>query len=167
MIIKKGMRTTFEYFPMNMGEFIKNCCLDDTCTLRLCEGENSAVISVEDAVKQGILNMRPRMYKALTGCKKREICILLMKSHNSMVRVITYGDVMPWFNKLLNCQYKSVCLNAGIRASDTAFDLPLLVILETGKDKVLSWMFGVLSRNPVTGGCILHEYKMTKDSIGK
>lgn len=158
------MRPTFEYYPLNMGEFIKNCGLDDTCILRLCKGGNCAVMRVESAVKQGILNMRPRMYKALTGCKKREIYAFL-QSNNSMVQVLTYGDVMPEINRILNFQYKSVCLNAGIRASDTAFDLPLLAICETGKDKVIRWMIGVLSRNPVTGGCILHEYKMTLEDM--
>lgn len=156
------MRPTFEYYPLNMGEFIKICGLDDICILKLCKGGNGAVMRVESAVKQGILNMRPRMYKALTGCKKREVYVFL-QSNSSMVQVLTYGDVMPDINKLLNCQYKSVCLNAGIRASDTAFDLPLLAIFEMGKDKVLRWMVGVLSRNPVTGGCILHEYQMTKE----
>lgn len=156
------MIPTFEYYPMNMGEFIKNCGLDDKCILMLSKGENCAIIRVEDAVKQGILNMRPRMYKALTGCKKREIYIFLLKSHNSMVQVLTYGDVMPEINRLLNLKYKSVCLNAGIRASDTSFDLPLMAICDTGKDKVIRWMIGVLSRNPVNGGCILHEYQIKK-----
>lgn len=153
------MRTTFEYYTLNMGEFIKNCGLDDTCILRLFKVGNFSVMRVESAVKHGILNMRPRMYKALTGCNKREVYVFI-QSNSSMVQVLTYGDVMPGINNLLNFQYKSVCLNAGIRASDTAFDLPLLAIMETGKDKVMSWMVGVLSRNPVTGGCILHEYKM-------
>ena len=156
------MRPTFEYYPLSMGEFIKNCGLDDTYIMRLCKVGNCAVIRVESALKQGILNMRPRMYKALTGCKKREVYVFL-QSNNSMVQVLTYGDVMPEINKLLNCKYKSVCINAGIRASDTTFDLPLLAICETGKDKVMRWMVGVLSRNPVTGGCILHEYRMTKE----
>ena len=149
---------------MNRGEFIKYYCLDDTCILRLCKGGNFAVMRVESAVKQGILNMRPRMYKALTGCKKREVYVFL-QSNSSMVQVLTYGDVMPGIKKLLNCQYKSVCLNAGIRASDTAFDLPLLAIFETGKDKVMHFMVGLLSRNSVTGGCILHEYKMTMEDV--
>ena len=156
------MRKTFEYYSLNMGEFIKNCGLDDTYIMRLCKVGNCAVMRVESAVKQGILNMNPRMYKALTGCKKREVYVFL-QSNSSMVQVLTYGDLMPEINKLLNCKYKSVCLNAGIRASDTAFDLPLLAICETGKDKVIRWMIGVLSRNPVTGGCILHEYRMTKE----
>lgn len=156
------MRPTFEYYPLSMNEFKKNCGLDDTYILRLCKGGNCAVMRVESAVKQGILNMRPRMYKALTECKKREIYVFL-QYHNSMVQVLTYGDVIPEINKILNCKYKSICLNAGIRASDTAFDLPLLLIFETGKDKVMRWMVGVLSRNPVTGGCILHEYRMTEE----
>lgn len=156
------MRPTFEYYPMNMGEFIKSNILDDTYILKLCKGGNAAVIRIEQAVNLGILNMSPRMYKALTGCKKREVYVFL-QSNSSIVQVLTYGDVMPEINKLINCKYKSVCLNAGIRASDTAFDLPLLAILETGKDKVIRWMIGVLSRNPVTGGCILHEYMMTNE----
>ena len=156
------MRPTFEYYPLNMEEFIKNCGLDDTFILRLCKVGNCAVMRVESAVKQGILNMNPRMYKALTWCKKREVYVFI-QSNSSMVQVLTYGDLMPEINKLLNCKYKSVCLNAWIRASDTAFDLPLLAILETGKDKVMRWMVGVLSRNPVTGGCILHEYRMKKE----
>ena len=156
------MRPTFEYYPLSMGEFIKSNILDDTYILKLCKGGNAAVIRIEQAVNVGILNMRPRMYKALTGCKKREIYAFL-KSNNSMVQVLTYGDVMPEINGILNCKYKSVCLNAGIRASDTAFDLPLLAIFETGKDKVMRWMVGILSRNPVTGGCILHEYRITKE----
>ena len=156
------MRPTFEYYPLNMGEFIKSNILDDTYILKLFKGVNAAVIRIEQAVNVGILNMRPRMYKALTGCKKREVYVFL-RSNGSMVQVLTYGDLMPEINKLLNCKHKSVCLNAGIRASDTAFDLPLLAICETGKDKVILWMIGVLSRNPVTGGCILHEYRMTKE----
>lgn len=156
------MRPTFEYYTMNMGEFIKNFGLNGTCILRLCKGENCAVMRVESAVRNGIINTSPRMYKALTGCKKREVYVFL-QSNSSMVQVVTYGDVMPEINKLLNCKYKSVCLDAGIRASDTAFDLPLLAIFEKGKDKVMRWMVGVLSRNPVTGGCILHEYRMTKE----
>ena len=158
------MRPTFEYYYLSMGKFIKNCGLDDTCILRLCKVGNCAVMRVESAVKQGILNMRPRMYKALTGCKKRDVYVLL-QSNSSMVQVLTYGDVMPEINKLLKCKYKSVCLNAGIRASETAFDLPLLAICETGKDKVIRWMIGVLSRNPVTGGCILHEYQITMEDM--
>ena len=163
------MRQTFEYYPLNIGEFIKSNILDDTYILKLCKGGNAAVIRIEKAVNVGILNMRPRMYKALTGCKKREVYAFL-QYNNQLVQVLTYGDVMPGINKLLlNFQYKSVCLNAGIRASDTAFDLPLLAIFETGKDKVIRWMIGVLSRNPVNGGCILHEYEMKKekDRIGK
>lgn len=156
------MRPTFEYYPMNIREFIKNCGLDDTFILRLRKVGNCAVMRVEIAVKNGIINMRPRMYKALTECKKREVYVFL-QSKSSMVQVLTYGDVMPEINKLLNCKYKSICLNAGIRASDTAFDLPLLAILETCKDKVMRWMFGVMSRNPFTGGCILHEYRMKKE----
>lgn len=158
------MRPTFEYYPMAMREFISQNILDDICVLRLCRGGCATILSAEKAVSVGILNMRPRMYKALTGCKKREIYVIL-QSKSSMVQVLTYGDVMPEINKLLNCKYKSVCLNAGIRASDTAFDLPLLAICETGKDKVIRWMIGVLSRNPVTGGCILHEYQITKEGL--
>lgn len=156
------MRPTFEYYPLSMGEFIKSNILDDTYILKLCKGGNVAVIRIEQAVNVGILNMRTRMYKALTGCKKREVFVLL-QCDGSKVQVITYGDMMPEINEILNCKYKSVCLNAGIRASDTTFDLPLLAILETGKDKVMRWMVGVLSRNPVTGGCILNEYRMTKE----
>lgn len=156
------MRPTFEYYSLSMGKFIKNCGLDDTYILRLCKVGNCAVMRVESAVKQGILNMNPRMYKALTGCKKREVYVFI-QSNSSMVQVLTYGDLMPEINKLLNCKYKSVCLNAGIRASEKAFDLPLLAILETGKDKVMRCMVGVLSRNPVDGGCILHEYRLTKE----
>lgn len=156
------MRQTFEYYPMAMREFISQNIIDDIYILRLCRGGNAVILSVEKAVSVGILNMSPRMYKALTGIKKREIYVCL-QSNSSMVQVLTYGDVMPGINKLLNCEYKSVCLNAGIRASDTAFDLPLLAICETGKDKVIRWMIGVLSRNPVTGGCILHEYRIKKE----
>lgn len=155
------MRPTFEYYPMNMGEFIKNCGLDDTYIPILCKG-GAPVIGIEKAVHLGILNMRPRMYKALTGCKKRNIYVFL-KSDESMVQVLTYGDLMPEIKNLINYNYKNVknvCLDAGIRASETAFDLPMLAICETGKDKVMHWMVGVLSRNPVTGGCILHEYQM-------
>jgi len=158
------MRPTFEYYPISMGEFIKKNSWEDNYILRLYKGGNAYVTSIEKAVHLGILNMRPRMYKALTGCKKREIYVFI-QSYGSMVQVLTYGDLMPEINNLLNYQYKSVCLNAGIRASDTAFDLPLLAICETGKDKVMHWMVGVLSRNPVTGGCILHEYKMTTEDM--
>ena len=158
------MRPTFEYYPIAMREFIKIYRLDETCILRMCKAGNAAVIRVEEAVRLGIINMRHRMYKALTGCKKREIYIFL-QSNSSMVQAITYGDVMPEISTLLNSEYRSVCLNAGIRASDTAFDLPLLAICETGKDKVMRWMIGVLSRNPVTGGCLLHEYIMTKEGL--
>lgn len=156
------MRTTFEYHSLICGEFIKKCMLNDIYFLGKFNGVYSAIMSLEKALKYGIINMQPRMYKALTGCKKREVYVFL-QSNNSMVQVLTYGDVMPEINKLLNCKYKSVCLNAGIRSSDTAFDLPLLAIFEKGKDKVMRWMIGVLSRNPVTGGCILHEYRMTKE----
>ena len=156
------MRPTFEYYSLSMGKFIKNGGLDDTYIVRLCKDGNCAVMRVESAVKHGILNMNPRMYKAFTGCKKREVYVFI-QSNSSMVKVITYGDLMPEINKLLNCKYKSVCLNAGIRASENAFDLPMLAILETGKDKVMRCMVGVLSRNPVDGGCILHEYRLTKE----
>lgn len=156
------MRPTFEYHSLIWGEFIKKCMLNEIYSLGKFEGGYGTIMRVENAFNFGILNMRPRMYKALTGCKKREVYVFL-QSNRSMVQVLTYGDVMPEINKLLNCKYKSVCLNAGIIASDTAFDLPLLAILETGKDKVMRWMVGVLSRNPVTGGCILHEYRMTKE----
>lgn len=156
------MRPTFEYYTMNMGEFKNICTLNEMCALGPFKGGYATVMSVEKALKCGIINMQPRMYKALTGCKKREVYVFL-QSNNSMVQVITYGDVIPVINKLLNCKYKSVCLNAGIRASDTTFDLPILAICETGKDKVIRWMIGVLSRNPVTGGCILHEYQMKKE----
>ena len=156
------MRPTFEYTPLNMGQFKNICELNEMCALGPFKSGYATVMSVEKALKCGIINMRPRMYKALTGCKRREVYVFL-QSNSSMVQVITYGDVMPEINKLLNCKYKSVCLNAGIRASDTAFDLPLLAIFETGKDKLMRWMVGVLSRNPVTGGCILHEYRMTKE----
>ena len=132
------------------------------CALGPFKGGYATVMSVEKALKCGIIKMQTRMYKALTGCKKREVYVFI-QSNSSMVQVLTYGDLMPEINKLLNCKYKSVCLNAGIRASDTAFDLPLLAICETGKDKVIRWMIGVLSRNPVTGGCILHEYRMKKE----
>lgn len=156
------MRPTFEYHSLICGEFLKKCMLNEIYSLRQFEGGYGTVMSVENAFNCGILNTSPRMYKALTGCKKREFYVFL-KSNNSIVEVLTYGDVMPEINKVLNCKYKSVCLNAGIRASDTAFDLPLLAILETGKDKVMRWMVGVLSRNPVTGGCILHEYRITNE----
>ena len=157
------MRPTFEYYPISIGEFIKENIFDDTYIPILCNG-GVPVIGIEKAVQLGILNMRPRMYKALTVCKKREVYVFL-KYNNSMVQVLTYGDVMPEINQLLNCKYKIVCLNAGIRASDTAFDLPMLAICETGKDKVMHWMVGVLSRNPLTGGCILHEYQMTREDV--
>lgn len=156
------MRPTFEYYPLSMDEFIKKFMLNEIYSLGPFKGGYATVMSVEKAFNCGILNTSPRMYKALTGCKKREVYVFL-QSNNSMVQVLTYGDVMPEINKILNCKYKSICLNAGIIASDTAFDLPLLAILETGKDKVMRWMVGVLSRNPVTGGCILHEYRMTKE----
>ena len=156
------MRPTFEYYPLSMGEFTKKCMLNDIYCLGKFKGGYGTIMSLEKAFNCGILNMCPRMYKALTGCKKREVYVFL-QSNNSMVQVLTYGDVIPGINNLLNCKYKSVCLNAGIRASDTAFDLPLLAVLETGKDKVMRWMVGVLSRNPVTGGCILHEYRITKE----
>ena len=156
------MRPTFEYSPISMGEFTKKCMLNDIYLLGTFKGGYCTIMSLEKAFNCGIINMSPRMYKALTGCKKREVYAFL-QSNNSMVQVVTYGDVIPVIEKLLNCLYKNVCLNAGIRASDTAFDLPLLAICETGKDKVMRWMVGVLSRNPVTGGCILHEYRMTKE----
>ena len=156
------MRPTFEYNKLHIDEFIKNCGLYNNYDLILCKDKYYALIRTEMAVKSGVINMRPRMYKALTGCKKREVYVFL-QSNISMVQVLTYGDVIPGINNLLNCKYKSVCLNAGIRASDTAFDLPLLAVFETGKDKVMRWMIGVLSRNPVTGGCILHEYRITKE----
>ena len=156
------MRPTFEYYSLNMEEFKNICMLNEMCDIGPFKDRYATVMSVEKALKCGIINMQPRMYKALTGCKKREVFVLL-QCDGSMVQVLTYGDVMPEINKLLNCKYKSVCLNAGIRASDTAFDLPLLAILDTGKDKVMRWMVGVLSRNPVTGGCILHEYRLTKE----
>ena len=156
------MRLTFEYYPISMGEFTKKCMLNDIYCLGQFNGVYGTIMSLEKASKCGIINMKPRMYKALTGCKNREIYVFL-QSNNSMVQVLTYGDVIPGINKLHNFPYKSVCLNAGIRASETAFDLPLLAILEKGKDKVLRWMVGVLSRNPVTGGCILHEYRITKE----
>lgn len=160
------MRPTFEYHSLIWREFIKKCMLNEVYSLGTFEGGYGTIMSVEKAFNCGILNTSPRMYKALTGCKKREVYVFL-QSNSSMVQVLTYGDVMPDINKLLDCKYKSVCLNAGIRASDTAFDLPLLAIFETGKDKVMRWMVGVLSRNPVTGGCILHEYRMTKENIGE
>ena len=156
------MRPTFEYYPMNMEEFQNICMLNEMCALGPFKGGYATVMSVEKALKCGIIKMQTRMYKVLTGCKKREVYVFI-QSNSSMVQVLTYGDLMPEINKLLNCKYKSVCLNAGIRASDTAFDLPLLAICETGKDKVIRWMIGVLSRNPVTGGCILHEYRMKKE----
>ena len=156
------MRPTFEYYSLNMEEFQNICMLNEMCDIGPFKDRYATVMSVEKALKCGIINMQPRMYKALTGCKKREVFVLL-QCDGSMVQVLTYGDVMPEINKLLNCKYKSECLNAGIRASDTAFDLPLLAILDTGKDKVMRWMVGVLSRNPVTGGCILHEYRLTKE----
>ena len=156
------MRPTFEYYPLNMGEFTKKCMLNDIYCLGKFNGVYGTIMSVEKALKCGIINMQPRMYKALTGCKKRDVYFFL-QSNNSMVQVLTYGDVIPEINQLLNCLYKNVCLNAGIRASDTTFDLPLLAICETGKDKVMRWMVGVLSRNPVTGGCILHEYRIKKE----
>lgn len=158
------MRPTFEYYPLNMGEFQNICNLDEMCALVPFKGGYANVMSVEKALKCGIINMQPRMYKALTGCKKREVFVLL-QCDGSRVQIITYGDMMLEINEILKCKYKSVCLNAGIRASDTAFDLPLLAICETGKDKVMRWMVGVLSRNPVTGGCILHEYQMTREDI--
>lgn len=156
------MRPTFEYYTMNMGEFQNICILNETCAIGPFKGGYATVMSVEKALKCGIINMHHRMYKALTGCKKREVFVLL-QCDGSRVQVITYGDMMPEINELINCKYKSVCLNAGIRASDTAFDLPLLAICETGKDKVIRCMIGVLSRNPVNGGCILHEYRITKE----
>ena len=156
------MRPTFEYYPLNMGKFQNICMLNEMAALGPFKGGYATVMSVEKAIKCGIINMQPRMYKALTGCKKREVFVLL-QCDGSRVQVITYGDMMPEINEILNCKYKRVCLNAGIRASDTAFDLPLLAICETGKDKVMRWMIGVLSRNPVTGGCILHEYRITKE----
>ena len=156
------MRPTFEYYPMNMKEFQNIFMLNEMFALGPFKDGYATVMSVEKALKCGIINMQPRMYKALTGCKKREVFVLL-QCDGSMVQVLTYGDVMPEINKLLNCQYKRICLNAGIRASDTAFDLPLLAICETGKDKVIRWMIGVLSRNPVTGCCILNEYRLTKE----
>lgn len=156
------MRPTFEYYPMNMKEFQNIFMLNEMFALGPFKDGYATVMSVEKALKCGIINMQPRMYKALTGCKKREVYVFI-QSNSSMVQVLTYGDVMPEINKLLNCQYKRICLNAGIRASDTAFDLPLLAICETGKDKVIRWMIGVLSRNPVTGGCILNEYRLTKE----
>ena len=158
------MRPTFEYKQITMWEFIKKNFLDNTYNLELCKGENAAIISIENAVNSGIINMSPRMYKALTGCKKREVYVFL-QLYSSRVQVLTYGDVIPEINNLINKKYKSICLNAGIRASETAFDLPLLAICETGKDKVMRWMVGVLSRNPVTGGCILHEYQMTREDV--
>lgn len=156
------MRPTFEYYPINMEEFTKKCMLNDIYCLGQFNGGYGTIMSLEKASKCGIINMKPRMYKALTGCKKREVYVFL-QSNRSMVQVLTYGDVIPGINKLLNFLYKNVSLNAGIRASDTTFDLPLLSICETGKDKVMRWMIGVLSRNPVTGGCILHEYRITKE----
>lgn len=158
------MISTFEYYPLNMGEFQNICTLNEMCALGPFKGGYAAIMSVEKALKCGIINMQPRMYKALTGCKKREVFVLL-QCDGSRVQIITYGDMMPRINKLLNFQYKSVCLNAGIRASETAFDLPLLAICETGKDKVMRWMVGVISRNPLTGGCILHEYKITMEDV--
>ena len=121
------MRPTFEYYPLSMGEFTKKCMLNDIYCLGQFKGGYGTIMSLEKAFNCGILNMCPRMYKALTGCKKREVYVFL-QSNNSMVQVLTYGDVIPEINKLLNFPYKSVCLNAGIRASDTAFDLPLLAI---------------------------------------
>ena len=156
------MRPTFEYYSLNMEEFQNICMLNEMCDIGPFKDRYATVMSVEKALKCGIINMQPRMYKALTGCKKREVFVLL-QCDGSMVQVLTYGDVMPEINKLLNCKYKSVCLNAGIRASENAFDLPMLAILETGKDKVMRCMVGVLSRNPVDGGCILHEYRLTKE----
>ena len=138
--------------------------LNEMCALGTFKGGYATVMSVEKALKCGIINMHPRMYKALTGCKKREVFVLI-QCYVSRVQIITYGDMMPEIKEILNCKYKSVCLNAGIRESDTAFDLPLLAICETGKDKVMHWMVGVLSRNPVTGGCILHEYQMTREDV--
>lgn len=158
------MRPTFEYSPISIGEFRKKCMLNDIYCLGQFKGGYGTIMSFEKAFNCGIINTSHRMYKALTGCKKREVYVFL-QSNNSMVHVLTYGDVIPGINNMLNCKYKGVCLNAGIRASDTAFDLPLLAILETGKDKVIRWMIGVLSRNPVTGGCILHEYKMTLEDM--
>lgn len=158
------MRPTFEYYPLSMWEFQNTCSLNEMCALGPFKGGYATVMSVEKALKCGIINMQNRMYKALTGCKKREVFVLL-QCDGSMVQVITYGDMMPEINNLLNNKYKSICLNAGIRKTDTAFDLPLLAICETGKDKVMHWMVGVLSRNPVTGGCILHEYQMAREDL--
>lgn len=156
------MRPTFEYYPITIGKFQNICMLNEMCALGQFKGGYATVMRVEKALKCGIINMNHRMYKALTGCKKREVFVLLQCDVSS-VQVITYGDMMQEIKEILNCKYKSVCLNAGIRASDTTFDLPLLAICEKGKDKVARWMIGVLSRNPVTGGCILHEYRMTKE----
>ena len=158
------MRPTFEYKQITMWEFQNICMMNEMCSIGQFKGGYATVMSVEKALKCGIINMKPRMYKALTGCKKREVFVLL-QCDGSRVQIITYGDMIPEINEILNCKYKSVCLNAGIRASDTSFDLPLLAICETGKDKVMHWMVGVLSRNPVTGGCILHEYKMTREDV--
>ena len=158
------MRPTFEYYPLNMWEFQNICNLNEMCALGPFKGGYATIMSVEKAIKCGIINMQPRMYKALTGCKQREVFVFI-QCDGSRAQVITYGDMMPEIKEILSCQYKSVCLNAGIRASETAFDLPILAICETGKEKVMQWMVGVLSRNPITGGCILHEYQMTREDV--
>ena len=160
------MRPTFEYNQLLIDEFVKNCGLYNNYDLIICKDKHYALIRTEMAVKSGVINMRPRMYKALTGCKKREIYLFLHLNNSSIVQVLTYGDLIPNIkNNILNSQYKTVCLNAGIIASDTAFDLPMLAICEKGKDKVMRWMIGILSRNPFTGGCILHEYEIKSEEI--
>ena len=97
------MRPTFEYYPMNMKEFQNIFMLNEMFALGPFKDGYATVMSVEKALKCGIINMQPRMYKALTGCKKREVYVFI-QSNSSMVQVLTYGDLMPEINKLLNCK---------------------------------------------------------------